>query len=137
MMDTATAARAIAATVFGANVRFDRVTTDSRSLKTGDLFVAIKGERFDGHDFVAQAFERGAAAAVVTAERAAALAGRAAGSLLAVADPLAALGALAAFWRRRFAIPMIAVVGSNGKTTVKEMTASILRTEFGADEVLA
>src|SRR5205814_10071726 len=80
---------------------------------------------------------RGAAAAVVTAERAAALAGRAAGSLLAVADPLAALGALAAFWRRRFAIPMIAVVGSNGKTTVKEMTASILSTEFGADEVLA
>jgi UDP-N-acetylmuramoyl-tripeptide--D-alanyl-D-alanine ligase len=137
MMDTATAARAIAATVFGANVRFDRVTTDSRSLQAGDLFVAIKGERFDGHDYVAQAFERGAAAAVVAAERASALGGRVAGSLLAVADPLAALGALAAFWRRRFTLPVIAVVGSNGKTTVKEMTAGILRAEYGAEEVLA
>jgi UDP-N-acetylmuramoyl-tripeptide--D-alanyl-D-alanine ligase len=137
MMDTATAARAIAAELVGANVRFDRVTTDSRALETGDLFVAIKGERFDGHDFVAQAFEHGATAAVVNAERKAALAGRAAGSLLAVADPLAALGALAAFWRRRFTLPMIAVVGSNGKTTVKEMIAGILRAHFGADEVLA
>jgi UDP-N-acetylmuramoyl-tripeptide--D-alanyl-D-alanine ligase len=136
-MDTATAARAIAATVFGANVRFDRVTTDSRALEPGDLFVAIKGERFDGHDFVAQAFQRGAAAAVVAAERASALAGRVAGSLLAVADPLAALGALAAYWRRRFTVPVVAVVGSNGKTTVKEMTAGILGAEFGEEDVLA
>jgi UDP-N-acetylmuramoyl-tripeptide--D-alanyl-D-alanine ligase len=137
MMDTATAARAIAGTLFGANVGFQRVTTDSRSLQTGDLFVAIKGERFDGHDFVAQAFERGAVAAVVTAERAAALAGHAAGSLLAVADPLAALGALASFWRRRFTLSVIAIVGSNGKTTVKEMTAAILRAELGPEQVLA
>jgi len=137
MMDTATAARAIAGTLFGANVGFDRVTTDSRSLETGDLFVAIRGERFDGHDFVAQAFERGAAAAVVAADRAAALAGHVAGSLLAVADPLAALGALAAFWRRRFTLPVIAIVGSNGKTTVKEMTAAILRVERGPEQVLA
>jgi UDP-N-acetylmuramoyl-tripeptide--D-alanyl-D-alanine ligase len=137
MMDTATAARAIAGTLFGANVSFARVATDSRSLQTGDLFVAIKGERFDGHDFVAQAFERGAVAAVVTAERAAALAAHAAGSLLAVADPLAALGALASFWRRRFTLPVIAIVGSNGKTTVKEMTAAILRAELGPEQVLA
>ena len=137
MMDTATAARAIAGTLFGANVGFERVTTDSRSLQTGDLFVAIKGERFDGHDFVAQAFERGAVAAVVAADRAAALAGHALGSLLAVADPLAALGALASFWRRRFTLPVIAIVGSNGKTTVKEMTAAILRAELGQEHVLA
>ncbi|HEX5865651.1 MAG TPA: UDP-N-acetylmuramoyl-tripeptide--D-alanyl-D-alanine ligase [Casimicrobiaceae bacterium] len=137
MMDTVTAARAIAGTLLGANVGFDRVATDSRSLQTGDLFVAIKGERFDGHDFVAQAFERGAVAAVVTAERAAALVGDAVGSLLAVADPLAALGALAAFWRRRFSFPVIAIVGSNGKTTVKEMTAAILRAESGAEQVFA
>jgi UDP-N-acetylmuramoyl-tripeptide--D-alanyl-D-alanine ligase len=137
MMDTATAARAIAGTLFGANVGFARVATDSRSLQAGDLFVAIKGERFDGHDFVAQAFERGAVAAVVTAERAAALAGHVVGSLLAVADPLTALGALASFWRRRFSLPVIAIVGSNGKTTVKEMTAAILRAELGPEQVLA
>jgi UDP-N-acetylmuramoyl-tripeptide--D-alanyl-D-alanine ligase len=137
MMDTATAARAMAGTLSGANVDFSRVTTDSRSLEAGDLFVALKGERFDGHDFVVQAFERGAAAAVVAADRAGALVGRPAGSLLAVADPLAALGALAAFWRRRFILPVVGVVGSNGKTTVKEMTAAILRAEFGAEQVLA
>ncbi len=137
MMDTATAARAIAGTLSGPNVAFDRVTTDSRALQAGDLFVALKGERFDGHDFVVQAFEQGAAAAVVAADRAGSLLGRAAGSMLSVADPLAALGALAAFWRRRFALPVIAVVGSNGKTTVKEMAAAILRVEFGADRVLA
>ena len=70
MMDTATAARAIGGTLSGPNVAFDRVTTDSRSLKAGDLFVALKGERFDGHDFVAQAFAGGAVAAVVATERA-------------------------------------------------------------------
>jgi UDP-N-acetylmuramoyl-tripeptide--D-alanyl-D-alanine ligase len=137
MMDAATAARAIAGTLCGANVAFSRVTTDSRMLQAGDLFVALKGEHFDGHDFVAQAFQRGAAAAVVAADRAGALGGRVAGSLLAVADPLAALGALAAFWRRRFVLPLVAIVGSNGKTTVKEMTAAILRAEFGAESVLA
>jgi len=137
MMDTATAARAMAATLSGANVVFERVTTDSRALQAGDLFVALKGERFDGHDFVAQAFERGAAAAIVAADRMGALVGRMAGTLLAVADPLAALAALAAFWRRCFSIPVAAIVGSNGKTTVKEMTAAILRAEFGTEQVLA
>ncbi len=137
MMDTATAARAIAGTLSGANVGFSRVTTDSRLLQAGDLFVALKGEHFDGHDFVAQAFQRGATAAVVAADRAGALTGRVAGSLLAVADPLAALGALAAFWRRRFVLPLVTIVGSNGKTTVKEMTAAILRAEFDAERVLA
>jgi UDP-N-acetylmuramoyl-tripeptide--D-alanyl-D-alanine ligase len=137
MMDTATAARAIAGTLTGPNVGFDRVTTDSRLLQAGDLFVALKGERFDGHDFVVQAFQRGAAAAVVAADHTGALADRAVGSMLAVADPLAALGALAAFWRRRFVLPVAVIVGSNGKTTVKEMTAAILRAEFGAEPVLA
>ena len=135
MMDTAIAARAIGGTLSGASVTFDRVSTDSRSLKAGDLFVALQGERFDGHDFVVQAFQGGAVAAVVAADRAGSLARY--GSLLAVADPLAALGGLAAFWRRRFVLPVIVVVGSNGKTTVKEMIAAILRVEFGADAVLA
>jgi UDP-N-acetylmuramoyl-tripeptide--D-alanyl-D-alanine ligase len=137
MMDTATAARAIGGTLSGPNVGFRRVTTDSRALRAGDLFVALKGEHFDGHDFVAQAFERGAAAAIVAADRAQAVAGRIAGSLLAVADPLAALCALAAFWRRRFRLPLAGIVGSNGKTTVKEMIAAILRADFGEEAVLA
>ena len=133
MMDTATAARAVAGRVLGANVRFTRVATDTRALAPGDLFVAIKGERFDGHDFVGVAFERGAAAALVAADRASALAG----NLIAVPDSLAALGALAQHWRTRFAVPVIVVVGSNGKTTVKEMLAAILREHYGDAHVLA
>ena len=132
-MDTATAARAVEGRLIGANLRFPRVTTDSRTLTPGDLFVALKGERFDGHDFVRAAFERGAAAALVADDRAAALAG----PLVAVADPLAALGQLAAYWRARFAIPVIVVAGSNGKTTVKEMLAAILRTHYGEARALA
>lgn len=141
MMDAATAAQAISARLEGGNAWFDGVSTDSRVVRPGELFVALKGERFDGHEFVAEAFERGAAAAIVAAEHEARLAAhlRAGGekSLLAVADPLQALGNLAAFWRRRFTLPVAVVVGSNGKTTVKEMTAAILRAARGADRVLA
>jgi len=133
MMDTATAGDVVHGRVVGANVRFVRVTTDTRALAPGDLFVALKGEQFDGHDFVPAAFERGAVAALVAADRADALAG----DLIAVADPLTALGQLALHWRRQFALPVIVIAGSNGKTTVKEMVASILRAEFGADAVLA
>ena len=75
----------------------------------------------------------GAVAAIVAADRA----GTLAGNLLAVADPLSALGALALFWRRRFSLPVAAIVGSNGKTTVKEMTAAILRAQFTDGDVLA
>jgi len=132
MMDTATAARAVDGRILGGNVRFSRVATDSRTLVAGDLFVAIKGEHFDGHDFVAAAFERGAVAAIVAEDRAGALAG----NLVVVERPLAALGRLAAHWRARFAIPVIVVVGSNGKTTVKEMLAAILRAHYGERRVL-
>ena len=137
MMDTETAARAIGGTLAGDNVGFRRVTTDSRVLAAGDLFVALKGEHFDGHDFVAQAFERGAVAAIVAADRARRSVGRVAGTLLTVADPLRALGALALFWRRQFTLPVAVIVGSNGKTTVKEMAAAILREAFGVEHVLA
>ncbi|MFO1396237.1 MAG: UDP-N-acetylmuramoyl-tripeptide--D-alanyl-D-alanine ligase [Burkholderiales bacterium] len=133
MMDTATAARVVSGRVVGGNVAFARVTTDSRALRAGDLFVALKGERFDGHDFVPAALAQGAAAALVAEDRAPALAG----DLVAVADPQAALQALAAHWRTRFALPLAVVVGSNGKTTVKEMLAAILRAQHGADAVLA
>jgi UDP-N-acetylmuramoyl-tripeptide--D-alanyl-D-alanine ligase len=117
----------------GGNVRFTRVATDTRTLAPGDLFVAIKGERFDGHDFVGAAFERGAAAALVADDRAGALRG----NLVVVADPLGALGALAAHWRAQFALPVAVIVGSNGKTTVKEMLAAILRAHYGDAKVLA
>jgi UDP-N-acetylmuramoyl-tripeptide--D-alanyl-D-alanine ligase len=139
MIDAATVAQAISARLEGGNTWFDGVSIDSRVVRPGELFVAIKGERFDGHEFVAQAFSRGAAAAIVAADHAAGLAASAAGgrSLLAVDDPLQSLASLAAFWRRRFTLPVVAIVGSNGKTTVKEMTAAILRAANGVDRVLA
>ncbi len=105
---------------------FARVASDSRSLQPGDLFVALKGERFDGHDFLVQARERGAVAAL--AERGLDAHGMPG---LQVADALAALQQLAAAWRRRKALPLIAVTGSNGKTTVTQMVAAILRAWLG------
>jgi UDP-N-acetylmuramoyl-tripeptide--D-alanyl-D-alanine ligase len=133
MMDTKTAAKAVDGQLIGDNVGFRRVVTDSRALEAGDLFVALRGERFDGHEFVAAALAQGATAALVAAERAATIQG----DLIAVPDPLAALGRLAAFWRARFDIPLAVVVGSNGKTTVKEMTAAIFRAHYGDTAVLA
>ncbi len=135
MIDLRLAADAAGGTLEGWASVF-AVTTDSRRVKSGDLFVALKGERFDGHDFVDQAFRAGAAAALVgrsgEVERAP---GRA---LLRVDDSLVALGRIAAWWRRRFALPLIAITGSNGKTTVKEMVAAILRAATGrGSEVLA
>ena len=105
---------------------FERVHTDTRTLRAGDLFVALKGERFDAHDFLPQARAAGAVAAIGTHGVAeAGLDG------LVVEDSLEALQALATGWRRRFAAPVIAVTGSNGKTTVTQMIASILRAAHG------
>ena len=115
-------------------LQLGRVHTDSRSLQPGDLFVALKGERFDANDFLADARASGATAAItVEAEpgqgrqrlEAAGLAG------IAVPDTRLALGALAAGWRSQFTLPLIAVTGSNGKTTVTQMIASILRAAEG------
>ena len=133
MMDTAIAARAVGGSVIGAAVPFVRVTTDTRALVPGDLFVALKGERFDGHDFVAQALASGAAAALVERSRASSLRG----NLIAVDDPLRSLAALATYWRARFDIPVAVVVGSNGKTTTKEMIAAVFRSAEGSDAVAA
>ena len=104
------------------------VSTDTRTLRPGCLFVALKGERFDAHDFLAEAERAGAAAAAVAASRADAAARATRLPLLAVPDTLAALGALARLHRRRFHIPLVAVTGSNGKTTTREMIAAILGT---------
>ncbi len=107
-----------------------RVHTDSRSLQPGDLFVALRGERFDAHHFIAQAAAQGATA--VLCEPAGEAAARAAGlPALVVPDSRLALGQLAAGWRAQFALPLIAVTGSNGKTTVTQMVASILRAHAG------
>jgi UDP-N-acetylmuramoyl-tripeptide--D-alanyl-D-alanine ligase len=136
MMTLEQAAQALGATVIGGDVRFESVSSDSRSIERGALFVALHGERFDGHDFVGAARERGAMAAMV--ERVAGVAAQAAGlPLLVVGDAKLALGALAKHWRGRFRIPVVGVVGSNGKTTVKEMLAAILREQFGPQRVLA
>ncbi|HEX9451359.1 MAG TPA: UDP-N-acetylmuramoyl-tripeptide--D-alanyl-D-alanine ligase, partial [Burkholderiales bacterium] len=134
MLDLASAARAIGARHIGANIEFDRVTTDSRDLRVGDLFVGIHGERFDGQAFADQALVAGAAAVMVGAG-AKVLTPNA--RVLEVDDTRLALGRLAAFWRGRFSVPLVGITGSNGKTTVKEMLASILRQVAGESGVLA
>ena len=108
-----------------------RVHTDSRSLQPGDLFVALKGERFDANDFVPLARAAGAVAAI--AHRGLVQAGLPG---IELPDSLLALGALAAGWRAQFDLPLIAVTGSNGKTTVTQMLASILTAHAG-DAALA
>jgi UDP-N-acetylmuramoyl-tripeptide--D-alanyl-D-alanine ligase len=104
-------------------VAVQRVHTDSRTLEPGDLFVALKGERFDGNAFLAEAKAQGAVAALCGSEAALREAGL---SGLVVADSKQALGQLASGWRAQFKLPLIAVTGSNGKTTVTQMIASIL-----------
>ncbi len=138
MMRLSEAAQAVGATMRGADVEFAGVCTDSRAIAPGSLFVALKGERFDGHDYVARALEAGAVAALVTRGFAARADCPETAALLQVDDTRRALGALAAHWRRKFVLPLIAVTGSNGKTTVKEMIAAILRAHAGdAAAVLA
>ena len=120
----------------GPDVEFLAVGTDSRAVIPGMLFVALKGERFDGHDYVREVLARGAAGAMVGRAWAEANPGL---PLIPVNDTRLALGQLAAAWRGRFAIPLLGITGSNGKTTVKEMCAAILRAQFGGarESVLA
>jgi len=139
MMSTAFVLSALAANdvrVSGAPSDFGVVSTDSRNIKPGELFLALRGERFDGHAFVRDVLAAGATAAVV--DKAWAEENDIAGlALFIVDDTRRAFAALAAAWRRNFQIPVIGVVGSNGKTTVKEMIASILAAEVGAEHRLA
>jgi UDP-N-acetylmuramoyl-tripeptide--D-alanyl-D-alanine ligase len=102
-----------------------RVTTDSRQMQAGDLFFALPGGRFDGHDFLRQAAEKGAGAVVV--ERKRVPAGWSGCPMIAVQDTRKALGQLASKYRDDFALPLVVVGGSNGKTTTKELVASVLR----------
>lgn len=105
----------------GENLQINSVSTDSRTLQPGALFFAIKGDYFDGHEFIESARKAGAVAAVVSREIKTTL------PLFKVDDTRIALGKCAALWRERFNMPVIALTGSMGKTTVKEMIAAILR----------
>jgi UDP-N-acetylmuramoyl-tripeptide--D-alanyl-D-alanine ligase len=138
MMRLSEAARAVHARLSGEDLEFDAVSTDTRSLPPRALFVALRGKNHDGHDFVARAAKAGAAAAMVES----------AGSgiqdlakdlplLVVNGATLVSLGSLASYWRSKFDMPLVALTGSNGKTTVKEMLASILRAASSDEAVLA
>jgi UDP-N-acetylmuramoyl-tripeptide--D-alanyl-D-alanine ligase len=124
------AAHAVNGRLIGADAEFTGVSTDSRAIHLGELFVALRGERFDGHEYAAECLHDGAVAAMVD-ERWVTRVGQ--GTWLVVSDTRLALGALAASWRDKFVLPVAAVTGSNGKTTVKEMLAAILREAGGSD----
>lgn len=127
-------AEVVGGRLHGADAGFSGVSTDTRSLQRGELFFALRGARNDGVAFLDEAARLGAAGAVVEAHQASGL------PQVEVADARIAFGELARSWRARFAIPLIAITGSNGKTTVKEMTAAIMRaalgSEAGSDPVL-
>ena len=132
MMMIQEAARALHTDWGDKDVFFTGVSTDSRTIRQGDLFVALSGNNFDGNQFVSSAAEKGAVAAMI---------GQQVNNniftelpLLRVKDTRLGLGQLAAYWRERFTLPMIGVTGSNGKTTVKEMIACILRQAVIADD---
>jgi UDP-N-acetylmuramoyl-tripeptide--D-alanyl-D-alanine ligase len=120
MMTLAVAARVLGASLRGTDATFLAVSTDTRKIVAGDLFVALQGPNFDGHEFVVAAARSGAAGAIVSCQVDTGL------PLIVVEDTRLALGRLAAHWRSSFNIPVVAVTGSNGKTTVKNMIAAIL-----------
>ena len=125
-------AEAVGGRLIGADQALRGVSTDTRAIAAGQLFIALRGERFDAHDFLDQAAAAGATAMLV-ADADKLPEGI---SAVLVDDTRLALGRLAAAWRAGFDLPVIAVTGSNGKTTTKEMIAAILKAEFGS-EVLA
>ncbi|RFC35723.1 MAG: UDP-N-acetylmuramoyl-tripeptide--D-alanyl-D-alanine ligase [Candidatus Nitrotoga sp. LAW] len=134
MMLLSQAAQVLGCELVGHDVLFTSVSSDSRAITAGDLFVALQGENYDGAAFVASATQSGAVAALVktTSYRGV----ESPCPLLLVDDTRLALGHLAAHWRAQFNVPVIAVTGSNGKTTVKEMLASILRAATNDDDAV-
>ena len=112
----------------GCDARFTSVSSDTRTLRTGDLFVALVGPNFDAHDYLPIAEQKGAVAALVQREVETSM------PVVQVADTRLALGELAGAWRQQAVAHIVAVTGSNGKTTVKEMLAAILGQQY---EVLA
>jgi UDP-N-acetylmuramoyl-tripeptide--D-alanyl-D-alanine ligase len=113
------------AELFGRDIEFSGIEIDSRRLNPGSLFVALKGAHYDGHDYLDEARSRGAVAALVSHCVPTSL------PLLIAKDTFPALGRLAAAWRQRYQLPVIAVLGSNGKTTTRELIVAILRQREG------
>lgn len=122
------ATKVLNGTLHGKNIEFVSVSTDTRNIQTGDLYIALHGERFDGHDYIEQAKQAGAVAAIVHKDIEINL------PYIKVEDTRKALGGLAAAWRQSFSGKVVAITGSNGKTTVKEMVAAIVAKQ---GEVLA
>lgn len=121
-------AEAVGGTVAGTTEgRVAGISTDSRTLEPGELFIPLRGERFDGHRFIDTALTRGARVLLAEPGRCEPQSLPPGITCITVADTLRALGDLAAYHRNRFAVPVVAVTGSNGKTTTKEMLAAILR----------
>lgn len=130
MMLLSEAALALNASFTGTDALFTSVGADSRKIVPGQLFVALKGEHFDGHEFADTAIQQGAAAVLIAKPVKGAPA-------IIVDDTYQALGKLAAYWRSKFNMPVACITGSSGKTTVKEMLASILRADATPETVLA
>ena len=132
MMLLSKAAQVLDGKLVGADIEFSAVSTDSRSVGAGDLFIALQGEKFDGSQFVALSAEKGAVAALVNAAN---YHGEPVPCpLLLVDDTRLALGKLSGYWRDQFSIPVVGVTGSNGKTTVKEMLTAVLQVATGRDD---
>ena len=131
MMRISEAAAMLGVPFNGADADVLRVSTDSRSILPGDLFIALRGDRFDGGAFAERAIQQGAVGVVLDRTQAPGIS-----TAIRVDDTRLALGKLAAAWRAQFSLPVVAVTGSNGKTTVKEMLAAILRVEAGSEEVV-
>ena len=125
MMKLSEIAKALNANMRGADVNVRNVGTDSRNIAKGQLFIGIKGESFDGNTYAAEAIKQGAAAVMLSNANI-----HAVPSVL-VEDTRLALGELAHYWRNKFELPLVAVTGSNGKTTVKEMISAILKAAHG------
>ena len=125
MMMLSEIATALNTSVIGKDVKVLSVGTDSRVIANEQLFVALKGEHFDGDTYASEAIKLGAAAALVSDVKVAA------SPAVLVKDTRLALGELAHYWRQKFDLPVVAITGSNGKTTVKEMIAAILNAAKG------
>jgi len=117
-----------------AHERFPGVSTDSRTINEGQIFVAVRGEKFDGHNFVEQVFANGIRLTIVekkwyedVGRQKSVVSGS---GLIVVDDTIKAYGILANIWRKKFDIPVIAISGSNGKTTTKEMLTKVLETQY-------
>lgn len=123
-MELSQAASHINGTLLGKDTVFTGCSTDSRSDNIGKLFIAIEGDKFDGHEFINKAVENGAIGSIVSKD----VDGQSRPCVL-VENTIQAMGELAAYWRSKFDIPLIAITGSNGKTTVKEMVFSVLSEE--------